>query len=547
MSAPTLIAFAETESAPASGGSVTTASVSWQVGDVVLLLAGTEGGTGGETLGTPSTTGSGVALAQKQRHDSTGSDPGGVGYAAVATAASSGTFSISQTNGATAARNVLLGVYIFRGSAGVGNTAISTGSSRTVSLTLLGGADGSVAWVVMDWAAAVPVAFSPSATTHSSGSPGPTASPLSAAVGSSFTYYIGDLDDQPSTGAVGYGVGGAGTGPFTIVSMEAKSGGAAAGAPTPVAQPGKTWLRRFRHRQLPLYPASPAALPPTTDTAQVGAVDWAGIAALSTASVVALATVGGLAWGGVQARSVSDVVNTATVGTMSFRGVQATAGAGITAPTTVGGLAFGGVAATATTGVTSPTTVGGLAWSGVSAVSAADVTNLATVGGLSWSGVQATTTTVTPINSPATVGRLTFGGIAASSVGVGSTPATVGGLSWSGVQATAGTGTTNPAKVGGLAWSGVRASSTSQGSAPASVGGLSWSAIPAQIVGNATSPVYVGSLIWAGVRAQAFAADPNVTTPGARTVYPGPEQRTSYTTAPARTLYTTPDDRAVIG
>jgi hypothetical protein len=49
------------------------------------------------------------------------------------------------------------------------------------------------------------------------------------------------------------------------------------------------------------------------------------------------------------------------------------------------------------------------------------------------------------------------------------------------------------------------------------------------------------------VRAQAFAADPNVTTPGARTVYPGPEQRTTYTAPAAHTLYTTPDDRAVIG
>lgn len=234
---PTLVAFAQAESAVNTGVNVTTASVSWQTNDVVVVFTGCEGGAAGETLNTPTTTGTGLSFgAAQQQHDSTGSDASGGCWAAVASASSSGTFSGSYTHVGATGRNTAVGVYVFRGSAGIGNSAITASfpsSGRTISLTPTG-ADGSIAWFVADWAADAVQSLTPAATTHTSGSPGPTASPYSQQVAGLVTFYIGELDDQASAGAVSYGIGGAGTGPFTIIAIEVKAsagGGPATSGP----------------------------------------------------------------------------------------------------------------------------------------------------------------------------------------------------------------------------------------------------------------------------------------------------------------------------
>jgi len=235
--APTLVAFAQAESAVNTGVNVTTASISWQTNDVVVAFTGCEGGTSGETLNTPTTTGSGISFgAAKQQHDSTGSDASGGCWAAVATANSSGTFSGSYTHVGGTGRNTVIGVYVFRGSAGIGNSAVTAtpSSTRTLSLTPIG-ADGSICWFVGDWNADAVQSFSPAATTHGSGAPGPTASPYSQQIAGLVTFYIGELDDQTSSGAVSYGIGGSGTGPFTIIALEVKA--AAGGDTTPPSVP----------------------------------------------------------------------------------------------------------------------------------------------------------------------------------------------------------------------------------------------------------------------------------------------------------------------
>lgn len=236
--ANSLVAFAQAESAVNTGVNVTTASVSWQTDDVVVVFTGCEGGTSGETMNTPTTTGTGISFgASQQQHDSTGSDASGACWAAVATANSSGTFSGSYTHVGATGRNTVVGVYVYRGSAGIGNSAITASfpsSGRTISLTPTG-ADGSIAWFVADWNADAAQSFTPAATTHSSGSPGPTASPYSQQIAGRVTYYIGELDDQTSAGAVSYGIGGSGTGPFTIIAIEVKA--SAGGDTTPPSVP----------------------------------------------------------------------------------------------------------------------------------------------------------------------------------------------------------------------------------------------------------------------------------------------------------------------
>lgn len=230
MSAPTLVAFGLTQASVASGAAVTTPSLSWQTDDVVVLFTGTPGATGGETIVAPTTTGSGISFgAAKQIHQSTGTDCGGACYAAVATANSSGTFSEAATHD-PGNRPKVIGVYVYRGSAGIGNSNIFTGATPAGCALTPTGADGSISWCVFDWAAAATVAFSPTATTHGAGSPGPTASPASAQVSPDFTYYVGELDDQTGTGSVNYGIA-SGSGPFTTIAIEAQAGGPPPPAP----------------------------------------------------------------------------------------------------------------------------------------------------------------------------------------------------------------------------------------------------------------------------------------------------------------------------
>jgi hypothetical protein len=229
---PSLVAFGLTQSSTSPNVAVATPSLSWLIDDVVILFGGTPGATNGETFGAPSSSGSGIAFGAAQRlHDSTGTDCGGACWAAVATANSSGTFS-TVANHDTGARQKLSAAYIFRGSAGIGLSAIEMSADRLVSLTP-SGADGSICWLVMDWAAAATVAFSPTPTTHGAGSPGPTASPASAQVSPDMTYYVGELDDQTSAASADYGIGGAGTGPFTMIAIEAKAAAGPAGPPPP--------------------------------------------------------------------------------------------------------------------------------------------------------------------------------------------------------------------------------------------------------------------------------------------------------------------------
>ena len=222
MTAPTLVAFGELQSSGVSPFTITTpSSVSWSTGDVVYVFVGSEGF--GETIAAPTTTGSGLSLAQQQLHSGSSTDANAGCWGAVATANSSGTFSSTLTrSGATLA--VFIAVFVHRGSAGIGQSAISTGSSLTVNLTPIG-AHGAIDWVVLDWAAGTVQSFTPTPTTHGAGAPGPQTLSQSAVVTGKFTYYIATLDDQTSAGQVAYGIGGTGTGPFTIIAIEAKASG----------------------------------------------------------------------------------------------------------------------------------------------------------------------------------------------------------------------------------------------------------------------------------------------------------------------------------
>jgi hypothetical protein len=230
VAAPSLVSVSFVEGVPASGASLSTpTSVSWLADDVVVLIAGTEGG-GSESWAVPTTTGTGLTIAQQQLHASA-SNCGAGCWGTVASAGSSGTFGIKQPATGTA-EHVMLAALVFRGSAGVGSSNVAASSSRTLSLTPTG-ADGAIVWGVFDWGANAVVAATPTATTHSTSSPGPQAEPQALLVSPHYTYYFEELDDQTSAGAVSYGIGGSGTGPYTIIAVEVKAAGGGAAAPNP--------------------------------------------------------------------------------------------------------------------------------------------------------------------------------------------------------------------------------------------------------------------------------------------------------------------------
>jgi len=228
VAAPTLVqaAFATTT----TGNTATTASVSWQTDDVVVVIYG-NAGAAPANMAAPTNTGSGLSWTVNQSI-AAASNCGGALATAVATASSSGTVTAGSVAGPS--EQNFTGVCVWRGSLGVGNSAgtAAPSSTKTVSLTPAGGADAAICWGVFDWNADAAQAETPTSTSHGSGAPGPSAMPQKTLVAGQYTYYWCALDDQTSAGAVNYGIGGSGAGPFTIVAVEVKAG--AGGGATPV-------------------------------------------------------------------------------------------------------------------------------------------------------------------------------------------------------------------------------------------------------------------------------------------------------------------------
>jgi len=226
---PTLISHdSSVYNANAASRSVTPAS-GWQAADVIVVVAVDEGAAS-ESFNTP--TASGLTFTNVINHAAS-SDPALL--ISTATAAGSGSGPITVT--LTATRQFGMSVYVFRGSDGIGNNASQFTSSRTVNLTPTA-ADSAVVWAVGDWAAAV----------VQSPTPTPTNADVAVRSTSIYTVYVDELTDQSSAGTTAYGIGGSGTGPFSIGAIEIK--GAAGGGGSPAAGVSK----RQKLQRLDLLP-----------------------------------------------------------------------------------------------------------------------------------------------------------------------------------------------------------------------------------------------------------------------------------------------------
>jgi len=238
MANPTLIAFSEHDSVQASAASEASTTLTWQTGDVLICPVGGEGANNGVTASIANT-GSGLPTWTVSQTHASNNDTTTYLFTTTATGNGSGivTATISTANA------MVMGVYQFRAPAGatiaLGNTNIATGKTTTthvVALTI-SSPDSSVVWAAFDWGAGAVETLSPTPTTHTAGSPGPSASPNNTNEGTHYTFYIDELDDQVATGSVNFGTTGATGGPFAIVAAEITISGGAAPSPAPQRMP----------------------------------------------------------------------------------------------------------------------------------------------------------------------------------------------------------------------------------------------------------------------------------------------------------------------
>lgn len=393
--APTLVQSAYTQS---SGVTIVSPTVSWQTGDVVVVLYG-NAGAANDNNRTPTNTGSGLSWTV-QKTVSAASCCGGQVSTAVATASSSGTITCGTT-GTNQAQIVY--VYVFRGSAGVGNSASTAtpGTTKTLSLTPTA-ADSSIAWGVFDWNADSVQTITPTATSHSSSSPGPQATPQSILVSGQFTMYLAELDDQTSAGAVSYGIGGSNSGPFTIVALEVKgaAGGGTNGSVTAVAAT-----------------VSVAAVAPAVSGTQNGSVT-AVAATISTAAVAPVVSVG-------QNGSVSAVV--ATVSTAAVAPVV----------TGIRNATVSAVVATINTAAPIPAVAGEVVVSGGGPASLSLAANAPVViGGANVTAVKATIAVAAVAPAVSTSGSINVNAVKATVAVAANAPVVAGGASLTAVKAT---------------------------------------------------------------------------------------------------------------
>lgn len=218
---PTLIAFSEHDSGATSVASEASATLTWQTGDVLVVFATNEGANNGLTF-TIANTGSGLPAWTVLANHASSSDTAMYAWATQATANGSGVVTVTIST----ANEMAMSVYQYRAPSGttiaVGHSAIATNKTTTqhVVALVMSSPDSSVAWCASDWSASAVETATPTSTTHSAASPGPSASPLTGLQATHYTFYFEELDDQTSTGTINYGTTATANGPVAIVAVE---------------------------------------------------------------------------------------------------------------------------------------------------------------------------------------------------------------------------------------------------------------------------------------------------------------------------------------
>jgi hypothetical protein len=170
-----------------------TGSATWQSGDLIVVIGGTENGS--QTLGTPTATGLAFSLVTSS---GVGSSSNSTAYLWSATAGSNGSGTITST-GTTAMHGIT--VFVYRSSLGLGNNnSISASSATTISLNHAS-ANSEVLSFLSDWNATNDTVVTPSPSAGGTQRVADTIQgpPLA-------TMFVDEWTDQGSAGTTSYGI-----------------------------------------------------------------------------------------------------------------------------------------------------------------------------------------------------------------------------------------------------------------------------------------------------------------------------------------------------
>lgn len=229
MTAPTLIAYIETANYQQNFGSKTTpSSLTWQTGDVIVVMGVMEDVQAGVSIGTPTATGLTFAAI---------GSPSAVTSSCwmgrwQATAGSSGSSAITATQ--TGSINWGLGVWQYRGSSGVGATpAISEAINTKVQSLIRTGSNSAVICAFADWGAGSTTAtYTPGSATQEGSSDG---------AGATYSVLMANWGDQGAPGTLSYGItAGLSTNAITLGLVEVTGTGGSP-APTVGLMPERWW------------------------------------------------------------------------------------------------------------------------------------------------------------------------------------------------------------------------------------------------------------------------------------------------------------------
>jgi hypothetical protein len=213
LTAPTLVDYQQSTWTDDVATDEATPAITWQSGDVILVLG--EASAGNMTLGTPTATGLIFSLVQDS--NPTSDDQMSRAYAWSATAAGSGSSVVtSVAGGGLDARGI--SVFVYRGSGGIGNSAIEHNETNNSYISLTRGFDNSVVAVVLaDWGSSGDVVVTPL--------PVGGTQRVAEDIGNKVTAFVFNFGDQGATGTTNYGMtDNAGSARWDGVVVEIKAG-----------------------------------------------------------------------------------------------------------------------------------------------------------------------------------------------------------------------------------------------------------------------------------------------------------------------------------
>lgn len=183
------------------------AVVSWNAGDLIVAIGGSEGSTS-ETVLLPTATG--LTFTQRQSRAAS-SSPAAAAFTAVA--ASAGSSAITSGLSAGTITHWGLSIWVWRGSDGVGITWCPPGAAALTTTQTPTDTHSAFCWGTLDWNAVTPTGV---------GVPTPTDTDESALeAAGSYSVYMYDLVDLASSASQAFGISAyTGSGPLVHIGVE---------------------------------------------------------------------------------------------------------------------------------------------------------------------------------------------------------------------------------------------------------------------------------------------------------------------------------------